>query len=131
MNKEFIPHEQAVKLKELGFDEECFICKVIGKEHLTYTPSDYEDFPEQKEKEVLIPLYQQAFRFFRENYNMFSKVDVDKTTEPKFCYSLSIFESYQFFEGWYDEVYNSELYYSYEEAELACLEKLIEIAEKL
>ena len=24
MNKEFIPYEQALELKELGFDEECF-----------------------------------------------------------------------------------------------------------
>ncbi len=26
MNKEFIPYEQALELKELGFDEPCFGC---------------------------------------------------------------------------------------------------------
>ena len=43
MEKEFIPSEQAQALTELGFDEECIM-----------------SYP---------PLYQQAFRFFREKYN--------------------------------------------------------------
>ena len=51
MNKEFIPYEQALKLKELGFDEECFT---------------YNDDSKLLRAGVL---YQQAFRFFREKYN--------------------------------------------------------------
>lgn len=121
MNKEFIPYELALKLKELGFDEECFICKVIGKEHLTYTPSDYEDFPEQKEKEVLIPLYQQAFRFFREKHGLDGIINIGHSIGNIYTYSI--------WKGIYENDYD-EYFSIYEESELACLEKLIKIAEK-
>ena len=63
MEKEFINYNQALKLKALGCDEPCFKCKVIGQEYFDYTPSDYDDFPEQKEKEVLIPTFSQAINF--------------------------------------------------------------------
>ncbi len=32
MNKEFIPYEQALALKELGFDEPCFGYYVIDRD---------------------------------------------------------------------------------------------------
>jgi len=42
MNKEFIPYEQALELKELGFDEPCFGCydeikKILGIVQHHYT----------------------------------------------------------------------------------------------
>ncbi len=36
MNKEFIPYEQALALKELGFDEPCFAWYVSEKHGLEY-----------------------------------------------------------------------------------------------
>ena len=119
MNKEFIPYELALKLKKLGFDEECFICKVIGKEHLTYTPSDYEDFPEQKEKEVLIPLYQQAFRFFREKFELSHNIHPITYN----CYVVGVNNT--------TTIYDVGEFRTYEKAELACLEKLIKIVGSL
>lgn len=121
LEEQFIPYNLAIKLKELGFDEECFICKVIGKEHLIYTPSDYEDFPEQKEKEVLIPLYQQAFRFFREKYGLDGIISI--------VHSIGNIYTYSIWKGIYENDYD-ECFNIYEEAELACLKKLIEIANK-
>ena len=53
MNKEFIPYEQALELKELGFD----IPSVSGY--------SYADPLELLTNAIL---YQQAFRFFREKY---------------------------------------------------------------
>ena len=50
MNKEFIPYEQALDIKELGFDEVCFT---------------YNDDSKMFRAGVL---YRQAFRFFREKY---------------------------------------------------------------
>ena len=50
MNKEFIPYEQALELKELGFD----------------IPSISSEHGHVWENEIL---YQQAFRWFREKYN--------------------------------------------------------------
>lgn len=121
MEKEFIPYEQALALKELGFDEDCFKCKIIGAEHFDYSPSDYDDFPEQKEKEVLIPTFSQAFRWFREKYGLtydISTMYLSKGKEWDCCIGEISGES---------SIWNNNIKGMYEEAELECLKKLIEI----
>ena len=82
MNKEFIPYEQALALKELGFDEPCLstytwdgfkhdvlTCisenPVIIKERLNSNNDKYT---------YSAPLYQQAFRWFREKYQLHSTI---------------------------------------------------------
>ena len=76
MKNEFIPYEQSLELKELGFDEECLFC-FYGKSDLSnFKESDYElcgDRHNSSFKEdgrVSAPLYQQVFRWFKENYNL-------------------------------------------------------------
>ncbi len=104
MEKEFVPYNLSLRMKQLGFDEECFYVKPLKeKTEFFYTPSDYDDFPEQKELEVGIPLFQQAFRWFREKYGLSHIWIMDELLDTG--------------------------EYTYEEAELACLEKLIEIVE--
>ena len=127
MNKEFIPYEQALELKELGFDEEC-LAFYHQNERLEVDSLGIKRNHYRAKIGVLAPLYSQAFRFFRENYTLFSSVNVDQTMEPKFCYSISRYEPEQFLDGWDIVVFNSDLYLTYEEAELECLKKLIEIA---
>jgi hypothetical protein len=62
MNKEFIPYEQALELKELGFDELCLFYYTDNESLRIYHQSEiYDDL-------VGAPLYQQAFRWFREKY---------------------------------------------------------------
>ena len=63
MNKEFIPYEQALSMEKLGFVERCFGF---------YTLEGYY-FPNTTPLNSLTygcdaPLYQQAFRWFREKY---------------------------------------------------------------
>jgi hypothetical protein len=104
MEKEFVPYELALRMKQLGFDEECFYVKLLKKKtKCFYTPSDYDDFPEQKEVEVGMPLFQQAFRWFREKHRL------------KHIWIM-------------DELLDTGEY-TYEEAELACLKYCIEIVE--
>ena len=60
LEKEFIPYEQALALKELGFDEPCF--------GYFYTKDKFFDTKiknSQLDEEVSVssPLYQQAFQF--------------------------------------------------------------------
>jgi len=120
MNKEFIPYEQALALKELGFDEPCFAWFILegdgAKSRLVL-----EKCPKQDLGLCLAPLYQQAFRWFREKglyYDIKMFGDLDK---PQYSYIvLSRIEN------------PAKMYYyedkdSYEEAELACLNKLIQI----
>jgi hypothetical protein len=123
MNKDFISYEQALALKELKFDEPC-----LGWWSTT-TPNIElmieEVFPgEFKTSTLLAPLYQQAFRWFREKYKLFGCIDLHISTPTHWYIRIDdIIKN--------DYMYHSEdenlKYNTYEEAELACLDKLIEI----
>jgi hypothetical protein len=121
MEKEFIPYEQALALKELGFDEPCLgyymadegiatfllIEKCINVSWLT-----------------LAPIYQQAFRWFRENHYLYAIIIPTITIHWTFKTTTVV-------EGMvevppYNHVQAID-YSTYQEAELECLKKLIEI----
>lgn len=69
MEKEFVTYEQALALKELGFDEPCFThyLKKILLNNLVTVDTINSKFDNSR---CSAPLYQQAFRFFREKYNL-------------------------------------------------------------
>lgn len=114
MEKEFIPYEQALKLKELGFDEKC----------LSYSTSSTDASGRTWTSVIVAPLYQQAFRWFREKYNFVSEINVYSTSDG-YSFSFKILcKKYTP----YIEANNAWLLY--EEAELECLKKLIEIAKE-
>jgi hypothetical protein len=114
MNKEFVTYEQALALKELGFDEPCLASyeTAFGK-GIDFELGYIIDGPKNY---VLAPLYQQAFRWFREKYNI--DCYIDKNSVGTY-YCKIRYDNMQIF----DECHNA----TYEEAELACLNKLIEI----
>lgn len=118
MNKEFIPYEQALELKELGFNYQCFAAQ---KDNLIDYGSEMYDFiyntdlTDKTEGWVALPLFQQAFRWFREKYDLFALVHRMEYLEE--YYYMWVIEG----GDWRSD------YETYEEAELACLKKLIEI----
>jgi len=119
MNKEFIPYEQALELKELGFDEPCMF--PYHRNNTEYIDSSHIELANYNATEKLVSavLYQQAFRWFREKYNLASYIEAVKIAyEDGYLYKPEIPKSDVFFEKYIN---------SYEEAELACLKKLIEI----
>jgi len=119
MKNEFIPYEQALALKELGFDEQCFSFYDANGE--LYESEGYYRYSDNVHKyEVIAPLYQQAFRWFREKYNL--KCWVEEHTEDTFIYEIRPHKLSDYKEG---EIY---VYKTYEETELACLKKLIKIS---
>jgi hypothetical protein len=112
MEKEFIPYEQVSSLIALGFNEPVIAHRQHGL-----------DICLLKQPEVLLTdlsmiLYQQAFRWFREKYGLIGWV------EGKLMYKYCIESNIPT-----DGQLNRFPFKSYEEAELACLEKLIEIVE--
>ena len=116
MNKEFISYEQAVALKELGFDERCFTRYYeSGKlaDSLSYLHHNHFG-------QVNAPTYQQAFRWFREKHNLYVDIFVDDN--KTFGFMITHFTS----EGRVDSPvkYN---HITYEESEQACLDRLVEI----
>ena len=122
MQKEFIPYEQAVALKELGFDEPCFKCYTGEHKTLISLPNTHTNTSAKNTlpaKPVTAPLYQQAFRWFREKYNL--KFHIREDNWNNWC-SVYILIS--------DEHERVGDYLTYEEAELECLKKLIQIIKK-
>lgn len=72
MKNEFIPYEQAVELKKLGFDEPCmagYDKDFIDKLYIGFTEDDGV-LSFNAEYYILAPLYQQAFRWLHEKLNM-------------------------------------------------------------
>jgi hypothetical protein len=129
MKNEFVAYEQALALKELGFNEPCFgyYYTLNGKDWKFAEKSEYYRLDDEinigGKFSLLAPLYQQAFRWFRENHDKYGVVNIDLSNNLKdkiFVYMVEDKLGYI--------IDRSEEYNTYEEAELACLEKLIEIA---
>lgn len=127
MNKEFVPYDIALKLKELGFNEDCFGFyekSLMGKQErfslrLDWTPQDY---PFDNDLHCLAPIWQQVFDYFRNNYYL--HVEIRSYTAKKFTFVIQKLENVvNYIE--YGGIHNS--FNNYEEARLACLEKLIKI----
>jgi hypothetical protein len=69
MNKEFIPYEQALELKELGFDESCIATyRHDGDFNIVEQNGLFWEVKTNPNTHCAAPLYQQAFRWFREKY---------------------------------------------------------------
>ena len=131
MNKEFIPYEQALELEELGFDESCLATiDQTGFIHIKGT--EYPIRGDMWYNTIDAPIYQQAFRWFRDKYDIHYSIDRECSQHDfKWGYNWSLYN----WTGMFDEYLTSApnapvgewVYDTYEEAELACIVKLIEI----
>lgn len=117
MEKEFVPYELALKLKELGFDDVC-LAHFNDSRELKYNTE-----PVRLCKPLFInaPLWQQAFDWLRETYELIYVIDY----YDKFMWTYDIVN----IKGNTQVDSNEEDYNTYEEARLECLKKLIKIIE--
>ncbi len=115
MEKEFIPYEQALSLKELGFDKPCFgvfdYCDILHFGKIYY----YLDI---KEPSYLAPTFSQAFRWFREKYKLEYHIKSEMIGYYTYIVDRNINKTLSL---------KNNIFQTYEEAELECLKKLIEI----
>lgn len=109
MEKELIPYKQALELKELGFNISCYERYYNGELQVDYGEWNGHSI----EHIVSAPLYQQSFRWFREKYDYIGFIYQPNET-GYWAYSLE----------------DKAKYDTYEEAELECLKKLIEIVKE-
>ena len=112
MKKEFLPFDLEVKLVELGFNEKTFDV------HSDIVTSGFKVV----KKPTPRILFQQAFRFFREKYGLHYII----------CKNIQM-DGYGYREVIlipYMEENENTIFKTYEEAELACIKKLIEIAKE-
>ena len=141
MEKEFVPYQEALELKQLGFDEPCF-----GKwlSSLQSNWKDYElilemgmneEFEDNRNVYLLqeacsAPTYSQAFRWFREVHNLNSWVTKEHKYKQPFCWYIQ--DNYSKYNSDFmtDGIHYNTFFKTYEDAELECLQKLIELVKK-
>jgi hypothetical protein len=128
---EFIPYTQALELKELEFNEPCWAwynipdedvryCYSEGRSPITNIQEEWDAKIDNKPVENIgLPTFSQAFKFFREKYNLLGIVSYCDDNSGKFMSVIDKINS--------DIDYDMNAKDTYEEAELSCLERLIEI----
>ena len=138
MEKEFVSYKLALELKQLGFDEECLADYFVFGDGILRDgrygqtkPKLFmrsEDVSEECEElsmfayhDVYVPLFQQAFRWFREK--KYQAEILWRGDMYDFCWKIGRFEYGSHF-------FSEDGFKTYEEEELACLTKLIEIVEQ-
>jgi hypothetical protein len=138
MNKEFVPYEESLTLKELGFDEPCiafyynktkFLKLGDNPDYLINKRKASYVFGNEEYDVTLAPLYQQAFRWFREKYNLRGFIGFRPNIKQFDChiYDMSLSGKEYVKQRTMEEYNKDPKVGTYEEAELACLKKLIEI----
>ncbi len=135
MEKEFVIYSLALRMKKLGYNGPCFAFYQV--ENFEEKPCGVDDrdeyirtgFATCKNSEIpehftSAPTFQQAFRWFREKYELHSFI-IPLIDEVGFVYKYQA------------RVHTKESaveiigeFETHEEAELTCLEKLIEIVEQ-
>ena len=142
MKKEFIPYPESLALRELGFDEPCICGYSISTEQL----ETYSSFLVTRDSfTVDAPIFSQAFRFFRKKYNLVHEISWSKYKGGlNFDYDvfslvlptddelgneddIALDKSMETYHSLVDKDFRWHESNTYEEAELACLKKLIEI----
>jgi hypothetical protein len=125
LEKEFVPYEEAFALKKLGFNEPClgyYLCRnsAFGIDDLKITTEQIDLIPYDYAS-CAVPTFSQAFRWFRDKHNLnpliaFCEYAIE--SENAWKYTLDNPTKVLMWDGKFN---------TYEEAELACLKKLIEI----
>ena len=129
MNKDFVPYQPSLDLKDLEFDEPCFgyyngqgnyigeegkmnsNCNKLGM-HGAYCTA---------------PTFSQSFRFFREQYGLQHRPWSGKINKVFYGYDILNIDEQEFVINNTEDGGGDCDYVTYEEAELECLIKLIEI----
>jgi hypothetical protein len=147
MEKEFIPYQEALELKQLGFDEPCF-----GKwlSSLQSNWKDYElilemgmneEFEDNRNVYLLqgacsAPTYSQAFRWFREEHDLDYSLLPESSSGHKLSTRTFNIVIYKYYMNMNVQAKIVRIdgkiarYNKREEAELECLRKLIEIVKQ-
>jgi len=116
--KDFIPYKEALELKHLGFDE---LCLDVYNKYGKLWGMRFDNQSTVKDA-CSAPLFSQAFRFFRQKYNIVFCVNMVACDNFYFVIhlKLGIIDNP-------DDLFISHHMKTNEEAELACLKKLIEL----
>ena len=135
-DKEFVPYEPSLDMKELGFDEPCFghYQQEWHDDGMTQLEPSLQMIVSKQHQHAFqlcsAPTYSQAFRWFREKYDLQCWPEPTGSDRYSCRYDGNDETGYR----WVGYLRNDNkeilFYLTYEEAELACLKKLIELVKK-
>lgn len=116
---QFVPYDIALRMKKLGFDEECLMLwEKTEIFTLLVRPEEFRKVV--SERYIQAPLYQQAFEWARKSYNLVGYIHplalLENTNE--WGYEITNFET-----CWDEDI----SFQSYEEARLNCLNYLLNL----
>ena len=140
MKEQFVTYEIALKLKELGFDEECF--SAYTEDGGLMDIGNYSDYDKIGELDghsyyisCLSPLWQQCIDWFREKYDIVIEIDRQKyfdTYANSYAYEVvcKVYKNKEL-EGSVviRDNKNNHIFYSYEEAREQAILKAIELCQ--
>ena len=124
MKKEFSPFELAIKLKVLGFDEPCFYWYTSLGHFVNAGKSNQPPIDDA----CSAPTFSKAFRWFRERH-FYHSINTYHSVSPNKPFGVSIDYLHESGKWDYIDLRGEVEFETYEEAEVACLTKLIEIVE--
>jgi len=128
--EDFVLYDEALEMKDIGFDEPCFGFFTYKRDIRRYINHDGElnNFQCVKNSSITMgdgwcaaPTYAQCFRWFRKKYQ-FSHSIHRYWDDGQF---LGFYRMIESFDG--EVIINTETFKEYEEAELDCLRELIKI----
>ena len=132
MEKEFVKYEQALALRELGFNEPCMAIyyskdkSFSWHHHIDHTND--EPVLESGEFNISAPTFSQAYRWFREKYELFGEIIMiipeEGSLDGCITYVASVSNIREYKKC---PKITNEYFPTYEKAESACLDKLIEL----
>ncbi len=133
MIKDLVLYNEALDLKEMGFDEGCITYYFIGGKMSNYFKKVHRNSGLIQQKpykfHCAVPTYSQAFKWFRYIHNLHAEPVWD--IQPRIGGARLIwFFSISQIGNVVDEATDLPHCYSYEEAELDCLKKLIDIVKE-
>ena len=129
MENEFVTYDIALAMKGLGFDEYCitYYGQEVEGGRLKFPPIvNPNNFNDLTLDIISAPTYQKAFRWFREEHLLVGSIGFDEDVKGKWGGSVTgHYETHGKFNlgftGWFE---------TYQEAQDACLRKLIEIVKE-
>lgn len=117
MEKEFVPYKESEELKELGFKEKC-AAHYLDEDDLELKWKIYRNLSIDTNNCLQAPTYRQAFRFFRDKYNL--RYSIGNTNIAVCHIPVNNYHTTQLLQD------NA----SYEDAELATIKYFIEVAKQ-
>lgn len=121
--EEFVPYELALRLKVLGFDEYCFAFYNTEYNVTGFLRLNNSNCPE---KYIPLPTFSQSFKWFRKEHGLYTSISPKKSYPDGYVSGIEWVVSIC---GGNGEDIGPDGVFTHTEADVACLEKLIEIVE--